>query len=194
MIPVYQTPSSGPTAALAVQIQGLIPVLETDRLILRAPRSEDFNALADMLLGARGQFYGDCSTRDEIWGEFIELTATWYLNGFGAWTAVDKSTGDIRGFFNIRAEPGDEAPELGYVVAPQVEGRGFAFEASQAVRDYALTTFALSSLVSYVNVENPRSVALAQRLGGTRDAQAEARLAAQGEPCLVFRYAAAEGT
>ncbi|MEM9500032.1 MAG: GNAT family N-acetyltransferase [Pseudomonadota bacterium] len=189
MTSFHETPSSGPTAALAAQIQALVPVLETERLILRAPKMEDFNAIADMLLGPRGKYYGDCKTRDEVWGEFIQLTATWYLSGFGAWTAVDKATGETRGFFHIGAEPGDQEPELGYVVAQDVEGQGFAYEACAAVRDVALRDFALGSLVSYVDAANTRSVALARRLGGTRDAKAEAAVAEIEAPCLVFRYA-----
>lgn len=192
MTAFYQTPSSGPTAALAAQMQALIPVLETKRLSLRAPVMDDFNALVEMLLGPRGKYYGDCKTREELWSEFKQLTVTWYLSGFGAWTAVDKTTGEIRGFFNIGAEPGDHEPELGYVVSRDAEGHGFAFEASQAVRDYALSAFDLPSLVSYVDEENTRSVALAQRLGGTRDAKAEAVVAAEDNPCLVFRYARPE--
>lgn len=194
MTAFYETPSSGPTAALAAQMQALIPVLETERLILRAPRMEDFNALADMLLGPRGKYYGDCQSREEIWSEFKQLTVTWYLSGFGAWTAVDKATGDIRGFFNIGAEPGDHEHELGYVVAENAEGEGFALEASQAVRDYVLTTFRLPSLVSYVDEGNVRSVALAKRLGGQRDAAAEAAIAEDEGPCLVFRYAGPEAS
>ncbi|MEM6482414.1 MAG: GNAT family N-acetyltransferase [Pseudomonadota bacterium] len=173
-------------------MQALVPVLETERLILRAPRMEDFNAMADMLLGPRGRFYGNCKTRDEVWGEFLQLTATWYLSGFGAWTAVDKETDEIVGFFQIGAEPGDHEPELGYVVSQKAEGRGFAFEASEAVRNYALAEFELSSLVSYVDAANSRSIALSQRLGGTRDAKAEALVAAEDDPCLVFRYAGPE--
>ncbi|MEM9844221.1 MAG: GNAT family N-acetyltransferase [Pseudomonadota bacterium] len=192
MTAFFETPSSGPTAALAAQMRALVPVLETERLVLRAPCMEDFNALADMLLGPRGKYYGDCKTRDEIWGEFIQVTATWYLSGFGAWTAVDKATGEIQGFFQIGAEPGDHEPELGYVVSQQAEGKGIAFEASSAVRDFALDRFELSSLVSYVDAENTRSVALANRLGGKRDTQAEAIVAADGDPCLVFRYAGPE--
>ncbi|MEM6375152.1 MAG: hypothetical protein AAF686_02870 [Pseudomonadota bacterium] len=56
MTAFFETPSSGPSASLAAHIQSLVPVLETERLILRAPRMEDFNALANMLLGPRGKF------------------------------------------------------------------------------------------------------------------------------------------
>lgn len=192
MTAFYETPSSGPAAELAAKMRALIPVLETERLILRAPRMEDFNAFSEMLLGPRGTFYGDCKTREDVWAEFIQINVTWLLSGYGAWAAVDRSSQDIKGFFHLGAEPGDHETELGYVVSRDAEGQGLAFEACTALRNYALKTFQLPSLVSYVDAANTRSIDLAKRLGGMRDTKAEAAVAAEGDPCLVFRYAGPE--
>ncbi|MEO0569474.1 MAG: GNAT family protein [Pseudomonadota bacterium] len=194
MTAFYEERSTGPTAAIAVQMQALVPVLETERLILRAPKIEDFDTLADMLLGTRGKYYGNCQNREDAWGEFIQLTGTWFLRGHGAWTVTDKRNGNVLGFVHIGAEPGDHEHELGYVVSNFAEGQSIAFEASKAVRAHAFHVFELPSLVSYVHAPNTRSIALAERLGATRDAAAEADMINEGEPCIVFRHTRAEAT
>ena len=187
MTPFHETLSTGPAAATAQQMQALVPVLETDRMILRAPQITAFDAFADMLSPPRGKFYGDCQTREDAWGEFMQLNATWLLRGYGAWALTDRDTGEVLGFVQIGAEPGDWEPELGWVVSKSAEGKGFAAEAARAVRAYAFGTLNLPSLVSYIDEENAPSIRLAERLGATRDAEAEGYLSEE-DACCVFRH------
>jgi RimJ/RimL family protein N-acetyltransferase len=187
----HETAPKGPTAALAAAMKALVPVLQTRRLTLRAPAIGDFDAFAAMVLGPRGRHFGDCQTRAEAWAEFIQLTGTWYLRGHGAWTVTDRTDGTVLGFVQIGAEPGDAEPELGFIVSEAAEGRGIAREAAEAVRAQALGRFALPALVSYVDPENVRSIALAKNLGATRDPAAEAALP-DGDRPLVFRHAPRE--
>ncbi len=186
MTPFHETSPTGPAAELAHQMQSLIPVLETERLILRAPRIEDFDDFADAATGARGIHYGDYDDREGAWGDFIQLTGTWMLRGHGVWTVTDRTDGKVLGFVQIGAEPGDREPELGFLVTAQAEGRGIAREAARAVRAHAFGTLGLASLVSYVDPKNARSNRLALRLGATRDAQAEAAFA--DDPIRVYRH------
>lgn len=187
MTAFHESPSSGPTAALAAEMQALIPVLETKRLILRAPRIEDFDVFAEAAASPRGRYYGDYENREGAWSDFMQLTGTWLLRGHGAWTIIGRDTGEIFGFVHIGAEPGDQEPELGFIVTEEAEGRGIAFEAAAAVRDHAFGPFALDRLVSYVDSDNTRSRALAQRLGGVRDTNAEAAHPDHDRP-LIFRH------
>lgn len=190
-VPFHESLSTGPAAAIAAQMQALVPVLETERMILRAPRIEDFDAFAQMLAPPRGKFYGDTQTREDAWGEFMQLNATWLLRGYGAWALTHRETGDVLGFVQIGAEPGDWEPELGWVVSHSAEGHGFATEAAIAIRSYAFHTLKLPSLVSYVDEDNTRSRRLAERLGAARDATAEAYLN-EDEVCCVYRHDPAE--
>ncbi|WP_422025366.1 GNAT family N-acetyltransferase [Roseovarius sp.] len=191
-IPFHETPPTGATADLAARIQALIPVLETERLVLRAPRIEDFEAFAAMVDGPRGSFFGHPQTRADAWEIFMQLTGTWPLRGHGAWTITDRASGAVLGMVLIGAEPGDMEPELGWAVTPEAEGRGIAFEAAQAVRDHAFGPLGLTRLVSYVDADNIRSVALAERLGATRDQAAEAALP-EADRCAVYRHSAPGG-
>lgn len=186
-IPFHETAPTGPAAALAARMQALIPVLETERLILRGPRIEDFDAFADMIAGPRGAFYGQPETREDAWAIFMQLVGTWPLRGHGAWTVTDRATGTVLGMVHIGAEPGDMEPELGWVLAEETEGEGVAREAAGAVRALAFETLGLASLVSYVDDANTRSAALADRLGARRDPAAEAALPDAGK-CRVYRH------
>ncbi len=184
----HECPATGPTAALAAQIQGHVPRIETARLILRAPRIEDFETYAEIACSDRATGIGGPMTRAEAWADFAQVCVTWYLRGHGGWTVVRREGGAPLGFVLIGFEPGDRAPELGFLFTAAAEGQGFAAEAAQAARDHGFGPFALESLVSYIDPANTRSIALAERLGAMRDAEAEAALGPD-VVCLVYRHA-----
>jgi len=167
-------------------IQALLPTLETERLRLRAPEVEDFAAYAEIACSDRGTFIARPQTREAAWYDFASMVAGWILHGRGIWTIEHKDQ-EVLGFVLIGFEPGDEDPELGYMLRDSAEGKGIAFEASVAVRDHACATLDLPQLVSYVDPANHRSTALAKRLGGRPDGT----LSYPGEPdSVVYRYAA----
>ncbi|MEL7460172.1 MAG: GNAT family N-acetyltransferase [Pseudomonadota bacterium] len=186
MTAFHETPSTGPCADLAAQFQALVPVLETDRLVLRAPRIEDFGTFADAVLSERGHFFGHPQNRGDAWYEFIQLNVTWMLRGHGAWTVTDRATGAPLGFVHIGAEPGDMEAELGYVMTADAEGKSIAYEACVAVRDYAYDGLGFTTLVSCVDPGNARSAALATRLGAARDPHAEAMF--DDGPNHIYRH------
>ena len=74
--------------------------------------------------------------------------------------------------------------ELGWLVYPEAEGQGYAYEATTRLRDWAMHERGLSTLVSYIDPENRRSCRLAERLGATLDQDA-----ARPDPTdLVYRH------
>ncbi len=92
-----------------------------------------------------------------------------------------KGDGVPLGVVVLGFEPGDQDPELGIALIQAAEGRGLALEAAQAARDYALRSLELPRLVSYVSLDNIRSIALMERLG----AQSEPHLL---NGSLVYRH------
>ncbi|MEM1373163.1 MAG: GNAT family N-acetyltransferase [Pseudomonadota bacterium] len=185
MLP-HEFPATGPSVALAQAIQALIPVLTTERLTLRAPRIEDFAAYARMAEQPSARFiFGEIPSRTRAWFDFGQLIATWLLRGHGMWTV--EAEGEVQGFVLIGFEPGDDEPELGFMFLPEAEGKGIAFEAATAARDYALSALGLTTLVSYIDHENARSIALAKRLGGIRDTDAE-----KHDDTVTYRYLSKE--
>ncbi|WP_419907248.1 GNAT family N-acetyltransferase [Hoeflea sp.] len=176
---------SAPARAIADRLAAIIPVIETERLRLRAPVINDFQVYAEIVGSSSGRFLIDEPNRENAWLDFAQVTATWMLQGHGVWTVEDRQKRDVLGFVLIGMEPGDHEPELGYMFLEKAHGRGLAGEAAGAVRDYAFEALELKTLVSTVDKYNSPSCALAERLGGVRDAKAEA---AHQNAILVYRY------
>lgn len=166
-----ETPATGAAAALAVALQGKLPLLRTERLVLRAPKVDDFDAFTRLACSDRGTYFGGPMSREDAWADFTQMTATWLLHGHGVWTIG--RAGDIAGFVLLGFEPGDLEPELGFLLLPEAEGEGIAFEAATAARDHAFNTLGWTTLVSYIDPANTRAQRLATRLGATRDGRVE---------------------
>lgn len=181
-----ETPATGAAARLAAGLGDRIPVLETRRLLLRAPRLGDFDTYADIACGPRGAHMGGPMTRAAAWYDFAALTAGWMLRGHGVWTIVSRNGGDPLGFVLLGFEPGDAEPELGFLLTEAAEGHGYAAEAAEAARHFGFIELGLPSLVSYIAPGNARSVALAERLGATP--AGTLRYETDPEPSLVYRH------
>ena len=177
-----ETPRSGVAATFALALQGQLPTLATDRLILRAPRVTDFDTFVAIAGSERGAHLGGPMSREDAWADFSQMTATWLLHGHGVWTIGH--SGGVAGFVLLGFEPGDREPELGFLLTQSAEGQGIAFEAASAALDHAFSTLGWSTLVSYIEPDNARSIALTRRLGGLPDGE----IIEDGARTLVYRY------
>lgn len=161
-----------------------IPLLSTERTILRAPKLSDWEAMRTIYMGARARYFGGPFTEEDGWLDWCQLIAGWILRGFGGWTLCQKSNDAPIGTILIAHEMGDEELELGWFLTKEGEGQGFAREAAKAALHWAFQERKLATLVSYIDPENQRSIRLAEALGGQRDAPASAKT----RPNLVYRY------
>lgn len=180
-----ETPATGMARDIARKIAARVPVLETERLCLRAPVTEDFALFHEILRGPRGQYFGPMS-REDAWLDFAQMAAGWILRGHGVWTIEDRATTETLGFVLLGLDQEDPEPELGFLISEAAEGRGIAFEAAQAARDFAFDTLGWPTLVSFVTPGNDRSIALALRLGAVADGQVQHP--DDDGPTLVFRH------
>jgi RimJ/RimL family protein N-acetyltransferase len=161
-----------------------IPVIETARLVLRAPRREDFEPFAAVFADARSRHMGGPVDRVGAWKMFAMGVAQWALTGFGVWSVADRATGAYCGDVGLLHPPHYPEIELGWTLVAEAEGRGIAHEAAAAARDWAFGTLGLGTLVSYIDPENARSIRLAERLCARHDASA-----ARPDPeDLVYRH------
>lgn len=187
----HEMSPAGKPALLASRIADEVPVLTTDRLILRAPTAADFETYAGILLSPRGASPFHTPDRAAIWHDFANYVAGWLLHGHGLWTVTHKEDRSVLGFILVGLQPGDAEPELGFLLTDAAEGKGYAFEAAAEARRFMLGTLRLASLVSYIRPDNARSIALAERLGARRDRAAEAALGEDG--VQVWRHDRPEG-
>ena len=187
MILPWEVPPAGPAAALAAGLADRVPVLSTRRLTLRAPQVADFQPYAAIFMSDRASGLGGPFDRAGAWADFCQAVAGWMLRGMGVWTIEPRGDDEVLGFGYLWQEYGDPEPEVGWVLTAAAEGKGYAREAAEAIRDYAFGTLGLSTIVSYFDHDNDRSIALAERLGAVRDLAAEAALA---DPVRVYRHRA----
>ncbi len=163
----------------------MIPTLETERLILRAPRLEDFEGFAAFFASDRSVYEDGPIGRVQAWKEFCADAALWSFRGYGALSIEDRATGAYLGETGIFQPVHYPEPELGWIVMPEAEGKGIAREAALAVRDWAYRVRGLGALVNYIDPGNSRSIALARRLGAVLD---EAAAKPEDEVCVVYRH------
>ncbi|WP_179378327.1 GNAT family N-acetyltransferase [Jannaschia marina] len=140
-----------------------IPTLTTERLILRAPLIEDFQAYAEFYAGDGSVPVGGPLSMRDAWQRFCADLGHWALRGFGWWT-IDDRTGPV-GTCGIHAPPSHEEPELGWLLFARGRGQGFATEAARCARDWWLSDN--DRLTSNILYGNTASEAVARRLGAT---------------------------
>ncbi|WP_375550563.1 GNAT family N-acetyltransferase [Rhodophyticola porphyridii] len=169
------------------------PVLETERLILRAPRAEDFDAFAPFVMSERSRFIGGGADKDRgfAWRVLAVLSGHWHLHGWGTFVAESKASGAPLGSMGPWYPAGWPERELGWTIwDPRAEGTGIAFEAVERVRRHAFGDLGWTTAVSYIDPQNSRSIALAERLGCRLDETAARPH--PDEPGLVYRHPAPE--
>jgi len=147
-----------------------VPVVETERLILRAPMASDFDVFAEFAASDRASFVGGPNGRGLAWRGFCHITGHWVHRGFGVFVVCDKATGAPLGTSGPFHPEGWPEPEIAWTIwAPQAEGKGLAFEAATATRAFAYDVLGWSTAISLIHVGNTRSAALARRMGCVPD-------------------------
>ena len=110
--------------------------------------------------------------QSSAWGYFCHDLGQWSLFNHGALMVDLRSDGSCVGQVGINAGPLFPETELGWFLYEGAEGKGYAFEAAKAFRDWAFDARKLDTLVSYVSPDNWSSRKLAQRLGAELDPDA----------------------
>jgi RimJ/RimL family protein N-acetyltransferase len=151
-----------------------IPVLETERLRLRAFRLSDFDDYAAMCGDPEvARYLMTRFTREQSWRHLAFLIGHWELRGFGMWAVEEKGTGDLVGRIGFAEPDGWPGFELGWALARRFWGRGYATEGARAALDHAFTALRKERVVSLIHPENEASLRVAERLGQSLQGRAE---------------------
>lgn len=165
------------------------PVLETDRLTMRAIGPQDVEASMAYLQTERTKHMGGPWAAHDSWDHTAGLIGHWAIRGFGLFAMCLKGSDEAIGDVGLLRPYGYPENELGWGIwNSDLEGKGYAYEGAEAVRDYAFLTFGWGTLVSYVDPENARSIALAERLGAKLDPKAAIPQLPDWEGTLVYRH------
>ena len=167
-------PPAGPPAAEAARIAAAVPRLETARCVLRPPTLSDLPLWTALHQGPDAPNLGGVLSDEGAFLSFCNYTAGWLLHGHGLWSVERKADGALLGFVLAGLEWGDAEPELGWMLAEDARGQGYATEAASAALAHARTL--LPTVVSCIGPGNAPSARIAERLGARRDRAAEAAL------------------
>ena len=142
--------------------------LRTERLVLRMLREEDFEEYAAMAADAEVMRYlgeGKPLSRGDAWRQLAFLVGHWQLRGYGMWGVEEAGTGRLAGrigFLNPEGWPGFE---LGWTLAREFWGRGYATEGARRALEYAFTEMGRDHVISLIRPGNLPSIRVAERLG-----------------------------
>ncbi len=153
----------------------MIPLIETERLMLVPPAREDFAALARLWsLPEVYRFIGGAARSEaQLWASFLANIGAWTEMGCGMWPVKRRDTGALIGqvgFPCARRGHGagfDEYPEAGWLFEGAAQGHGFAREAMEAALGWFDAAALADRSVCMIDPANAASMRLAGKLGFT---------------------------
>jgi ribosomal-protein-alanine N-acetyltransferase len=154
------------------------PVIVTERLFLREWRDTDVNPFAAMNSDPRVMQYFPETYSEERTRRFVaRIEACWAENGYGLWAVERQDTGRFIGYVGLWPAtfpaPFTPAVEVGWRLAADQWGNGYATEAARASLGYGFDTVGLDEIVSFTSGLNVRSWRVMERLGMRRDASGD---------------------
>ncbi|GHA57723.1 N-acetyltransferase [Amylibacter ulvae] len=160
-------------------------VIETERLILRAPVAKDWDQFQPFAMSERAVGIGGPHDLGKAFRTFAAEIGHWEIRGYGMFAVTERGNGTALGLIGPWYPADWPEAELAWMVWGQSEGKGIAYEAAAATRDFAFDVLGWDTAVSYVGHGVDRSAALARRLGAEIDTLAATP---NGKPCQVFRH------
>lgn len=149
----------------------------TDRLILRNWRPEDAVPFHAMFQDRRVMAHlGPPETLDTVQAMVARITRQIEETGHGFWAVERRSDGRFIGFCGIKPGPAhtpiEDRPEIGWRLAQDCWGQGYASEAARACIAWVWDRLPQDDSVWAITVPaNTRSRALMERLGMARQAR-----------------------
>ncbi len=167
-----------------------VPVLETERLVLRGHRPDDLADSAAMWadplvtrhIGATALSY------EAVWAKLLRQVGHWSWLGYGYWAIEEKATGELIGevgFLDGKRDlqPSlDGMPEIGWALIASAHGKGFATEAVRAAVAWGDAHLGADKTSCIIHPENLASIRVAEKCGYRE----HARTTYKGGPTIVF--------
>jgi RimJ/RimL family protein N-acetyltransferase len=160
-----------------------IPRLKTERLLLREWRGDDLDAYAAMSADPEVmRFLGGPVERPQAWRGMALMAGHWQLLGYGLWALERRADGRFLGRAGLWQPDGWPGLEVGWALARDAWGAGYATEAARAAMSWARETLGAGELISLIAPANAASRRVAERLGMTPRERSRLR----GEPVVIY--------
>jgi RimJ/RimL family protein N-acetyltransferase len=165
-----------------------VPVLETERLVLRGHTLDDYEDCVSMWTdpGVTKFIGGKPSTREEVWLRMLRYPGHWALLGFGYWVIRERGTNKFVGEigladFHRDIEPAIDAPETGWALSSWAHGKGLATEALKGVLAWSDAHLSKRTLC-LIDPSNKPSLRVAEKVGYRELRQGIYK----GHPSIIF--------
>jgi RimJ/RimL family protein N-acetyltransferase len=160
--------------------------LETDRLILRTFRENDWKDLHAYYSDEECIRYtiGRTLTEGETWRAMASLIGHWQLRQYGSYAIENKADHKVLGFAGLDYPNDWPEPEIQWGLCREYWGKGYASEAVRAVKKMADQYLPDVSLISLIHPANANSIKLAEAVG----AHVEREYDFRGGKWLIYRH------
>lgn len=177
--------------AAAAPFGAPVPVIETERLRLRAHRADDYAACQALWADPEIilQISARAASAEEIWRRLLQYRGLWELLAYGYWAVEEKSSGHYIGDVGFADFARDMQPSLrgmlecGWVIAAQARRKGYASEAVLAACAWADAQGLGQRAVCIIAPDNAPSIRVASKAGFTLWQETRYR----DSPTLVFK-------
>ena len=140
--------------------------LETERLILRLPRREDFEPYAAFSSDEETMRHlGGVQPPPVAWRSLAGLVGSWQLLGFGMFSVIEKTSGEWIGRVGPWQPFGWPGTEVGWSLRRPSWGQGYGPEAAAATIDWAFDTLGWDEVIHTISTANAGSKRVAEKLG-----------------------------
>lgn len=149
-------------------LEGCQLVIETERLFLREMTENDFDALYKILADSNiMQHYPYTFDEARVRYWIQKNMERYWIFGFGLWAVCLKETGEMIGDCGLTMQliNGQIKPEIGYHIRADKQRKGYAKEATIAVRDWIFNYTPFNMVYSYMKYTNEASVKTAMSYG-----------------------------
>jgi len=160
------------------------PVLQTERLTLRVMSGDDFEAFHRIFADDEVQRYlaGKGNTRDESYRSFSMTQGQWLIRGYGFFGVYENATNELVGRVGFHNPEGWPGFEIGWTIARDRWGRGYATEAARRLLPVAFEDLGQKHVISVIHPENAASIAVAKKIGETFEREMEV----MGRQALIY--------
>jgi len=164
--------------------------LETERLILRQFREDDWRAMHAHYSDPDCTRYtiGRALSEGESWRLTATLAGHWLLRGYGPYALEERVGGAMVGTVGLWFPVDFPEREIKWAIHPAWQGRGFAGEAARAVQRMVRTVYPGQPPISFIHRDNAASIGVARSVGATLESEIDFR----GGRFQVYRHPAGD--
>lgn len=141
---------------------------ETERLVIREMTPEDTDALYQLYEDKSVvEFMEDLPANKDEEKEYIAdyIDKVYSFFGFGMWLVKLKETGEIIGRVGFQNYEEEDLVELGFMIVPKHQHKGYAYEACKAAITYMREEFPEYQRMARCKAENIKAIRLCKKLG-----------------------------